>query len=772
MKILFVVHQFLPGHQAGTELYAYWLAKALQRAGHDARLFFTEIHPDRQPYEWSRGTYDGLPFYEAVHNRAFPTFRHTYMDAEMERVFEAVLDDFMPDVVHFQHLYLHSIGYVDVARSRALPMFFTLHEYMLACLRSGLLLRPDSSLCPGPERGACAVCAEDVFATAGKQGALRALWQRSRRRSAPERGSLLPEVELRQREIAARLEHVDLFLAPSAYLRDRFLEFGLVREDQIVKSENGIVASTEPTAPGRVASQGKGAPPTSAAARLRVGFIGTVAEHKGVHILVEAMAGIEDPGVTCAIHGPLDYFPDYVARLRKAPGIDRVSLEGGVPRAKIPNLLSELDVLVVPSLWPENAPLTIQEAFLCGVPVVASNAGGMAELVQDGVNGLHFALGDAADLRTKLLRLRDEEDLLARLRTAPTVVRSSDEDAAVMSERYATALRVRSSRAADDAPEPDVTIFIPTFDAGPAFPGIFKRIKAQEFDGTFEVLVVDSGSRDGTVEFLKERDVRVIEIPNTEFNHGLTRNLGVSQARGKIVVLMTQDAEPYDSHWLQQLVDCFADEDVVGAYSCQLPKPDADLFMKDRLSNWAAAGSKLRVQQADRQAFEALAPLDKLECVTFDNVSSAIRRSCAEELPFRKRQFGEDIDWAHRAILAGHKLVFQPGSKVIHSHDNSAWYEFKRVYLDHQNLHRVFGVHTVPRKRDVLRCSAAAIRHLSSVVDAAALPATEALRWKARAIGFGFSQNLAQHLGAASVARLERGGVVAQWIDRVLRQAV
>jgi len=321
---------------------------------------------------------------------------------------------------------------------------------------------------------------------------------------------------------------------------------------------------------------------------------------------------------------------------------------------------------------------------------------------------------------------------------------------------------------------PRVSLFVPTWNAGSEFPEIFRRMKTQELDRPYEILIIDSGSSDGTVEFLEEQGIRLIRIPNHEFNHGLTRNRGIEEARGEIVVLATQDAWPCDEHWMQRLVDCYEDHEVAGAYSRQLPRPDANPFIKDRLSSWAAAKEEPRVQCIESlESFEALAPLEKLGQVAFDNVSSSVRRSVAMEIPFRQRQFGEDLDWGHRAILAGHKIVFEPRSKVIHSHNNSIWYEFKRVYLDHQNLNRLFGVQTIQRWRDVWSCGLHATGHLRKVVEADQdLGPMKKMLWWAKAAPLGFSQNLAQFLGARSVRKLDEGSSVYQRLDRILRKGV
>jgi rhamnosyltransferase len=311
------------------------------------------------------------------------------------------------------------------------------------------------------------------------------------------------------------------------------------------------------------------------------------------------------------------------------------------------------------------------------------------------------------------------------------------------------------------------TLLVPTWNAGREFPEILRHMREQRSDCSF-------GSTDGTVQFLRGQPVRLIEIPNSEFNHGLTRNLGIREARGEIVVLATQDARPADAHWMQRLVDCFADPRVAGAYSRQIPRPDANPFIRDRLQGWMAADQAPRVQAVrDRAEFAALPPLEKLARVAFDNVSSSVRRSVALDIPFRERRFGEDLDWAHRVLLAGHTIVYEPRSRVVHSHNNSMWYELKRVYLDHQNLHRLFGVHTIPRPRDLVWCTVGGARHLLRVVaEDPSLGPLARLRWWGEAIPYSFSQNLAQFLGARSVSGLRDGRRLYRGLDRLLRSGV
>jgi rhamnosyltransferase len=324
------------------------------------------------------------------------------------------------------------------------------------------------------------------------------------------------------------------------------------------------------------------------------------------------------------------------------------------------------------------------------------------------------------------------------------------------------------------ASHPAVTLFIPTCNAGPEFPEILGRMQDQRLDRSVEVLIVDSGSTDGTVEFLRRQPVRLIEIPNSQFNHGLTRNLGIREALGDIVVLTVQDARPFDELWMQRLVDAVADPQVAGAYGRQIPRHDANPFVRDRLEGWMAAHTTPRVQSVTSpEEFEALAPLEKVRRATFDNVSACVRRRVALEIPFRECRFGEDIDWARRALLAGYTIVYEPRSCVIHSHDRSPWYEWKRVYFDHQNLHRLFGVQVVPRPQDLMWRTIAGARHaFRTVARDRSLGLSSRLRWCSRALPYSFGQSLAQYLGARSARRMGRHQSFYRWLDRRLGRAV
>ena len=175
--------------------------------------------------------------------------------------------------------------------------------------------------------------------------------------------------------------------------------------------------------------------------------------------------------------------------------------------------------------------------------------------------------------------------------------------------------------------KPAVTLFVPTWNAGPEFPEILDLMLGQKLDRPFEMIAIDSGSSDGTVELLERKPVKLVRIPNREFDHGLTRNRGIEMAEGDVVVLATQDARPANDEWMQRLVDCFDDPEVAGAFGKQLPRDDASPMVRFRLENWVAGTADKVVQQfPDPSQFEKLEPIEKLRAAAFDNVSSAVSK--------------------------------------------------------------------------------------------------------------------------------------------------
>ncbi len=253
-------------------------------------------------------------------------------------------------------------------------------------------------------------------------------------------------------------------------------------------------------------------------------------------------------------------------------------------------------------------------------------------------------------------------------------------------------------------PLPSLSILIPTLNAGPLFADVLARLRSQRYPSTPELLIIDSGSTDQTLTIARQHNATIHQIPKKTFDHGLTRNMGIERSTGDIVVLMTQDALPADDFLLQNLVAAFEDPLVAGAFARQLPRPDADAIVARNIHNWVAGSEKPRISHiTDRPAYDRLGPIEKYLFCVFDNVTSALRRSAWQQIPFHQNAFGEDIEWSKRALESGWKIAYRPDAAVIHSHDRPIAYEYKRNYMCHQTLYRLFGVQTLPARRHLPR---------------------------------------------------------------------
>lgn len=231
---------------------------------------------------------------------------------------------------------------------------------------------------------------------------------------------------IRLERVLEACSEVDLFLAPSPFLARRMIDFGLPSE-RVEVSDYGMRID----ALGAVAKQ-----PSEV---LRLGYVGTLVAHKGVHVLVEAFSRLlesrPNARVELQIYGNETWFEAYVARLKTAAG-DRVRFLGEFDNTQAAAVYAGIDVLVVPSVWWENAPITIHEAILTHTPVIASNFGGMADFVKHGRNGLLFEVGSSSDLAHQLERLVDEPGLLETLREPVVAMKSIEDDAVEMERRY------------------------------------------------------------------------------------------------------------------------------------------------------------------------------------------------------------------------------------------------------------------------------------------------------------------------------------------------
>jgi len=230
---------------------------------------------------------------------------------------------------------------------------------------------------------------------------------------------------------------------------------------------------------------------------------------------------------------------------------------------------------------------------------------------------------------------------------------------------------------------PDVSIILLTKNGRRYLQEVLQGIFGQQTRCTYEVITIDSGSRDGTLDILGEWPVRLVTITPAEFNHGETRNLGARLAKPsvKYLVYLTQDATPV-AGWLDCLVSVLDDDSAVaGAFSRHIPRPDCNPALARQMTEeWQQSGTPNRVVKRIDDMEDYLR--NRSRYIYFSNTSSCIRRTVWQAMPFSRVDFAEDADWASRVLLAGYSLVYEPQSAVLHSHNYHLIHQFMQNF-DH-----------------------------------------------------------------------------------------
>lgn len=456
MRIAQAIALYLPEFQGGATLVCDRLARALQARGHEVHVFCTEKELSRRSYGLYRRDLDGLPVHVMVNNLDFDGFDETFVNAQAEGAFQRVFDEVRPQLVHVQHLMLHSLDLPHLARAAGARVVMTLNDFWLHCPRFGQLLLPNGALCPGPSLRDCHACLQDfTFSQGAPEKAVirmltatreltgvdlaplvywaqdRSKWLKRRRQESPRAAragadsSLADELRHRVRKVRSLIEQVDVFLSPSNTVAERVIDWGIPRT-KVRVSRYGI--DTRPFAD---------VPPVQRHdAKITFGFIGTIAPHKGVHVLVDALRRLPREQCRLLVFGSDVHYQEYGRMLREVSAGCDITFCGPVDRARIGEAFAQIDCLVMPSLWLENSPIVIQEAFAAGVPVIASGQGGMAELIDDGRSGRLFPAGDVAALAAHMGSILANPTTLRAWSVSMDPPRSIEDDAAGLEQLY------------------------------------------------------------------------------------------------------------------------------------------------------------------------------------------------------------------------------------------------------------------------------------------------------------------------------------------------
>jgi glycosyltransferase involved in cell wall biosynthesis len=448
MRILFITHFFPPTRNAGTENYTLGLAKAFLNKGHDVEVLCAEDWEYGDSY-WNgvtEGFYEGVLVHRIHLNwlKASNPNRILYDSSPVEEWLDQFLREQKFDLVHITSVMTLGIGVMRSVKRAGLPLILTLMDFWFIC-PSIQLLRSDGSLCDGKtsvwQCQSCLLAGSHLFQRIQQIPISETVQSNffetlshvnfiTKRRGL--RGMLLNMSE-RKMNLTAALSLPDVILAHSKTVQQIVNQNTSIRVDLLQNGQD---------LPWR-----DNLPPKKASGSLRFGYIGQIESIKGVHILVEAFQRAHiDEQAHLNIWGDLTRNPSYVKQIQLLSDHNpSINFLGRFDREQLATVLAEMDVLVVPSIWYENAPLVIQEAFAAGMPVVASNVGGMAEAVAHEVNGLLFERGDSDDLARQLKRIAEEPGLLDRLRYGIPMVKQVNEEMEELEQIYIELLQVASA---------------------------------------------------------------------------------------------------------------------------------------------------------------------------------------------------------------------------------------------------------------------------------------------------------------------------------------
>jgi rhamnosyltransferase len=224
---------------------------------------------------------------------------------------------------------------------------------------------------------------------------------------------------------------------------------------------------------------------------------------------------------------------------------------------------------------------------------------------------------------------------------------------------------------------PLISIVIPVKNGEASIKACLDGIFTQTLNDKLEVIIIDSGSTDGTLELVKQYPVRLYQILSSEFNHGATRNLGVTYAKGEFVVMTVQDARPRDNKWLELMMEHFSDPEVAGVCGgqCVPHEPDKnphEWYRPTKMDGFIS-------YQFKKNEFDKLTNQQVRSYCGWDDVNAIYRKSILEAIPFLNVSYGEDFVWAYHALKNGYNIVYDSRAKVYHYHHASFDYQFKKT---------------------------------------------------------------------------------------------
>ena len=376
MHILKIIHGYPPNYNAGSEVYSQSICTELSKH-HTVSVFTREENPYASCFSIrEQKANNNLTLYFLNNPQGKDGYRHKQMDDN----FAELVKKLSPDIAHIGHVNHLSTGLIDELNKLKIPIVYTLHDFWLMCPRGQFLTRSigrenNFQLCEKQDDKKCATDCYKVYFSGQKE------------HENAEIESWSSWIHQRMIETKAIINKVDLFIAPSNYLRDRFVKDFGVPENKIIYLDYGF--------PIEYLTQSK---KSKRKTNYTFGYIGTHIPAKGLNILIEAFKQVQE-NATLKIFGRPNGQSTIALKTLAETSKNKIEFAGEYINHNLANdVFSNVDCIIVPSIWAENSPLVIHEAQSCKVPVITADFGGMREYVQHNVNGLLFEHRNANSL--------------------------------------------------------------------------------------------------------------------------------------------------------------------------------------------------------------------------------------------------------------------------------------------------------------------------------------------------------------------------------------
>lgn len=380
MHILKIIHGYPPNYNAGSEVYSQSICNELSK-NNKVSVFTREENPYATDFEIRHELVSANLNIYYINN---PNGKDGYKHQSIDDNFRNLVEKLQPDIAHIGHLNHLSTGIVDVLNQLEIPIVFTLHDFWLMCPRGQFLTRSiglenNNQLCSGQQDEKCAKSCYEVYFSGKKE---------ERQQDVD---SWSDWVSRRMKETKSIVDKVNLFIAPSKYLENRFVSEFDIPQEKITYLDYGF--------PTRYLTQTEKAVTKEL---YTFGYIGTHIPAKGINQLIEAFSKVKEPAVL-KIYGREKGQSTAALKILAARSKNKIEFMGEYINHNLANdVFAHVDCIVVPSIWGENSPLVIHEAQACKIPVITADYGGMKEYVKHQVNGLLFKHRDIEALAAQL----------------------------------------------------------------------------------------------------------------------------------------------------------------------------------------------------------------------------------------------------------------------------------------------------------------------------------------------------------------------------------